>query len=147
MSFEEVDGESTMLLPQYNKSGNSADEKLAKFVKWTVNINLLIVSTTRHFSLPTRTMLKIHFTSVLSDSPMTQNVVLLSLKLMVALVSNSISLFASVVDSAMDLLSTLILFGASKAIEDKTWKQRYPVGLRRAEPMGVVVFSVFMIAR
>ena len=78
---------------------------------------------------------------------MTQNVVLLSLKLMVALVSNSISLFASVVDSAMDLLSTLILFGASKAIEDKTWKQRYPVGLRRAEPMGVVVFSVFMIAR
>lgn len=47
----------------------------------------------------------------------------------------------------MDLLSTVILFGASKAIENQGWKQRYPVGLRRAEPMGVVVFSVFMIAR
>lgn len=49
----------------------------------------------------------------------------------------------------MDLLSTVILFGASKAIESKTWKGRdnFPVGLRRAEPIGVVVFSVFMIAR
>lgn len=45
VSFDEVDGESTMLLPQYSKSSNSADEKLAKFVKWTVNVNLLIVST------------------------------------------------------------------------------------------------------
>lgn len=63
--------------------------------------------------------------------------------------SNSISLLASVVDSAMDLLSTVILFGAGKVIENKSWKQRYsfPVGLRRAEPMGVVIFSVFMIAR
>jgi len=46
MSLEEVDGESTMLLPQYHTSGDSSDEKLAKFVKWTVNINLLIVSIT-----------------------------------------------------------------------------------------------------
>lgn len=78
---------------------------------------------------------------------MEQNIVLLILKLAVVLVSNSMSLLASVVDSAMDLLSTVILFGASRAIENKIWKQRYPVGLRRAEPMGVVVFSVFMIAR
>lgn len=78
---------------------------------------------------------------------MEQNIVLLSLKLAVVLVSNSMSLLASVVDSAMDLLSTIILFGASKGIQSGAWKQRYPVGLRRAEPMSVVVFSVFMIAR
>lgn len=53
MSFEEVDGETSTLLPQYNSyakgdgedgtGGNSADEKLAKSVRWTVNLNLLIV--------------------------------------------------------------------------------------------------------
>ena len=70
-----------------------------------------------------------------------QNVILFAGKLAVVFVSESVSLVASVVDSGMDLLSTLILFGASRAIESKHWRKRYPVGIRRAEPMGVVVFS------
>jgi len=95
---------------------NTKDEETAKFAKWTVNVNMLI------------------------------NVILFAGKLAVVLVSQSISLVASLVDSGMDLLSTLILFGASRAIESKHWQKRYPVGIRRAEPMGVVVFSVFMIS-
>lgn len=65
------------------------------------------------------------------------------------MVSNSMSLLASVIDSFMDLLSTVILFGASRAVESKDWRRRqmYPVGFRRAEPMGIVVFAVFMISR
>ncbi|KAF8319761.1 hypothetical protein DL93DRAFT_118688 [Clavulina sp. PMI_390] len=128
MCFEEEDGETSALLPQYGKGlnnggdeeggGFSADEKLARYARWVVNFNLII------------------------------NIILLAMKVLVAFVSNSISLWASVLDSGMDLLSTIILYGASRIIENRSWKQRYtyPVGLRRAEPMGVVVFSVFMIA-
>ncbi|SGY78700.1 BQ5605_C008g04917 [Microbotryum silenes-dioicae] len=76
------------------------------------------------------------------------NIVLLAGKVAVVLLSNSMSLVASTVDSAMDLLSTMIIFGTSRVIEHRTWKSQYewPTGKRRLEPVGVVAFSVFMIA-
>lgn len=79
---------------------------------------------------------------------MQQNVVLLAGKIAVVLLSNSMSLVASTVDSAMDLLSTMIIFGTSRVIEHRSWKSQYewPTGKRRLEPVGVVAFSVFMIA-
>ncbi|EGG11134.1 uncharacterized protein MELLADRAFT_33368, partial [Melampsora larici-populina 98AG31] len=62
--------------------------------------------------------------------------------------SNSISLIASLVDSAMDFLSTAIIWWTNRKIDSKSWQSvwQYPVGKRRMEPMGVVVFSVFMIS-
>ena len=76
------------------------------------------------------------------------NVVLLAGKGLVALVSGSVSLLASLVDSAMDLASTLIIGAASKFIQHRDWKQdwHWPVGKRRMEPVSIVVFSTVMIA-
>ncbi|KAG0147901.1 hypothetical protein CROQUDRAFT_655472 [Cronartium quercuum f. sp. fusiforme G11] len=76
------------------------------------------------------------------------NFILLAGKIVVALLSNSISLIASLVDSAMDFLSTAIIWWTNRKIETKSWQSewQYPTGKRRMEPMGVVIFSVFMIS-
>ncbi|KAE8219648.1 hypothetical protein CF319_g6695 [Tilletia indica] len=76
------------------------------------------------------------------------NVMLIAGKGVAVLTSNSVSLIASFVDSVLDLLSTVIIFITSKAIAYRSshtvWK--YPVGKKRFEPLGVVVFSVLMLA-
>ncbi|BGP15106.1 hypothetical protein JCM10213_006562 [Rhodosporidiobolus nylandii] len=76
------------------------------------------------------------------------NILLLGAKIAVVLLSHSMSLVASTVDSAMDFLSTLIIFGTSRYIEHRDWKSQYiyPTGKSRMEPLGVLVFSVFMIS-
>lgn len=76
------------------------------------------------------------------------NFLLLFGKIAVVLLSNSMSLIASTVDSAMDFLSTVIIFGTNRVIEHRDWKStyNYPTGKKRMEPVGILVFSVFMIA-
>ncbi|UZJ57377.1 hypothetical protein CBS101457_006697 [Exobasidium rhododendri] len=76
------------------------------------------------------------------------NVLLLAGKAFAVISSNSVSLLASLVDSALDFLSTIIIFGTSKAIAYRSWNTyfKYPVGKKRFEPLGVVIFSVLMIA-
>lgn len=76
------------------------------------------------------------------------NFLLLGAKIIIVLLSNSMSLIASTVDSAMDFLSTVIIFGTSQVMEHRDWKSayNYPTGKTRMEPVSVLVFSVFMIA-
>lgn len=76
------------------------------------------------------------------------NVLLLAGKAIAVFSSNSVSLIASLVDSALDLLSTVIIFGTSKAISYRSFHTyfKYPVGKKRFEPLGVVIFAVLMIA-
>ncbi|WWC62941.1 uncharacterized protein I303_105539 [Kwoniella dejecticola CBS 10117] len=74
------------------------------------------------------------------------NVLLVAAKVVAVLYSSSISLTASLVDSALDLLSTMIILGTSWAIGVKSDKHKYPAGKRRFEPLGVLIFSVAMIA-
>ncbi|GAA5988015.1 hypothetical protein JCM11641_002130 [Rhodosporidiobolus odoratus] len=94
------------------------DEVYRTSVAWAINLNIVI------------------------------NIILLGAKIAVVLLSHSMSLVASTVDSAMDFLSTLIIFGTSKYIEHRDWKSQYiyPTGKSRMEPLGVLVFSVFMIS-
>lgn len=75
------------------------------------------------------------------------NVLLLVAKIIVTLTSSSLSVLASLVDSALDFISTLIIYAVSRMIQHKDWKTRYkfPVGKARLEPIGVLVFSVIMI--
>ncbi|KAK0533555.1 hypothetical protein OC835_002978 [Tilletia horrida] len=75
------------------------------------------------------------------------NVLLIGGKGFAVLTSNSVSLIASFVDSVLDLLSTVIIFLTSKAIAYRSAHTmfKYPVGKRRLEPLGVVVFSVLML--
>lgn len=75
------------------------------------------------------------------------NFVLVGGKVLAVLSSNSVSLMASLVDSALDLLCTVVIFMTSQATAYRSWATfyKYPVGKRRLEPLGVLVFSVLMV--
>ncbi|KAJ7695736.1 hypothetical protein B0H17DRAFT_425971 [Mycena rosella] len=74
------------------------------------------------------------------------NIILLCSKGAAVLFSNSVSLLASFVDSALDFLSTLIIWGADFAAKREDRSSKYPTGKKRFEPLGVLIFSVCMIA-
>ncbi|PRT53261.1 Metal tolerance protein 4 [Wickerhamiella sorbophila] len=75
------------------------------------------------------------------------NVVLLLGKLVVFYMTDSLSIVASLIDSVLDLLSTVIIFISSRVADQRDWKTKhlYPVGRSRLEPIGVLVFSVVMV--
>ena len=72
------------------------------------------------------------------------NLTLLLGKLVVILTVPSVSVLASLVDAALDFLSTVIVWITTTLISRQD-QYRYPVGRRRLEPVGVLVFSVIMI--
>lgn len=78
---------------------------------------------------------------------MAANVLLLLGKLVVYLLTDSLSIVASLVDSVLDLFSTIIIFVSARFADQRDWKtkQLYPVGRSRLEPIGVLVFSVLMV--
>ncbi|KAL1860461.1 hypothetical protein Daus18300_009235 [Diaporthe australafricana] len=72
------------------------------------------------------------------------NLTLLLGKLAVIITVPSVSVLASLVDAALDFLSTVIVWITTTLISRQD-QYRYPVGRRRLEPVGVLVFSVIMI--
>ncbi|KAK0737695.1 hypothetical protein B0T21DRAFT_170562 [Apiosordaria backusii] len=72
------------------------------------------------------------------------NVFLLAGKIAVIISVPSISVLASLVDAILDFISTVIVWVTTVLIRQQD-QYRYPVGRRRLEPLGVLVFSVIMI--
>lgn len=72
------------------------------------------------------------------------NTVLLIAKLLVAVLSSSLSVVASLVDGALDFLSTAIVWTTTRLMENKD-QSRYPVGRNALEPLGILIFSVIMV--
>ncbi|KAL9127382.1 MAG: hypothetical protein Q9217_003738, partial [Psora testacea] len=72
------------------------------------------------------------------------NAILLAGKIAVIVMTSSLSVLASLVDAALDFLSTAIVWTTTKLIS-RNDHYRYPVGRRRLEPLGVLIFSVLMI--
>lgn len=72
------------------------------------------------------------------------NFVLLVLKLIVILLTSSLSVLASLVDAALDFLSTGIIWLTTWLISRKSPYQ-YPTGRRKLEPLGVLVFAIIII--
>jgi len=75
------------------------------------------------------------------------NVALVIAKGVAALKSNSLSLIASLLDSALDLLCTVIVWSTNRLV---SWRlsslaKKFPVGRRRLEPIGILVFSIIMV--
>ena len=66
------------------------------------------------------------------------NIILLAGKIVAAFYSGSLSLIASLVDSALDLLCTLIVWSTNKLVQWrlKTLRRNFPVGRKRLEPIG-----------
>ncbi|KAL8946093.1 MAG: hypothetical protein Q9222_007466 [Ikaeria aurantiellina] len=75
------------------------------------------------------------------------NIVLLAAKGIAAGYSSSLSLIASLVDSALDLLCTIIVWTTNKLVgwRIKRLRKKFPVGRRRLEPLGILVFSIIMV--
>eukprot|EP00030_Apusomonadida_sp_AF-17_P005951 a676835_141.p1 GENE.a676835_141~~a676835_141.p1 ORF type:complete len:427 (-),score=160.62 a676835_141:13-1263(-) len=71
------------------------------------------------------------------------NIALLLIKSYAAIASRSLSVIASMVDSVLDLLSGLIMFFTERAIQKRD-PYKYPVGRRRLEPLGIIVFASVM---
>ncbi|KAK5045310.1 hypothetical protein LTR84_009416 [Exophiala bonariae] len=88
-----------------------------------------------------------------SDSPivtvaiyvnLTANIFLLAAKIAVIVMTSSLSVLASLVDAALDFLSTAIVWVTTRIISQQD-QYAYPIGRRRLEPVGVLVFSIIMI--
>jgi cation diffusion facilitator family transporter len=75
---------------------------------------------------------------------LTANTALLIMKIIVAVMTSSLSVVASLVDAALDFLSTAIVWFTSWMIARQD-RYAYPVGRRRLEPIGVLIFSVIMM--
>ena len=71
------------------------------------------------------------------------NVLLLCLKVMASIMSLSLSVVTSTIDSVLDLISGLILFYTNQ-LKKKNDIYRYPVGKERLEPLGFVIFATCM---
>lgn len=89
-------------------------QKNRKYSKWAININVIA------------------------------NIFLLGAKIVAVFFSSSLSLIASLTDSALDLLCTIIVWTTNKLV---SWKiaglrKRFPIGRRRLEPLGILVFSI-----
>lgn len=72
------------------------------------------------------------------------NTLLLAMKIVVTVLTSSVSVLASLVDAALDFLSTAVVWITTRMISSND-QYAYPVGRRRLEPIGVLVFSVIMI--
>ncbi|KAF7194292.1 Metal tolerance protein 5 [Pseudocercospora fuligena] len=75
------------------------------------------------------------------------NILLLIAKIIAAFTTGSLSLIASLVDSTLDLLCTLIVWTTNRLVQ---WRldalsKRFPVGRKRLEPLGILVFSIIMV--
>jgi len=75
------------------------------------------------------------------------NIVLLVGKIVASFTSSSLSLRASLVDSALDLLCTMIVWTTNRLVAWRlsTLQRKFPVGRRRLEPLGILVFSIIMV--
>lgn len=75
------------------------------------------------------------------------NIFLLAAKVVAVFSTGSLSLVASLVDSALDLLCTLIIWSTNRLVgwRLKALQKRFPVGRRRLEPLGIVLFSIIMV--
>jgi hypothetical protein len=69
------------------------------------------------------------------------NFLLLIGKIVVMALTSSLSVLASLVDAVLDFLSTAIVWTTTKLISRQD-QYAYPIGRRRLEPVGVLVFSV-----
>ncbi|CAO3590840.1 unnamed protein product [Absidia cylindrospora] len=71
------------------------------------------------------------------------NVILFALQLVAAITSGSLSIFATMADAFMDLLSSVVLMWASRQAARPNLN-KYPAGKARMETAGIIVFSCLM---
>ncbi|KAI1311550.1 hypothetical protein EDD11_003432 [Mortierella claussenii] len=73
------------------------------------------------------------------------NIFLVVIKIWTVLLSDSLAVLASMIDSLMDLLSGAIIWYSARLRSNTSDGHRYPVGKARMEPLGIIVFAVVMV--
>ncbi|KAG0318273.1 hypothetical protein BGZ99_005793 [Dissophora globulifera] len=73
------------------------------------------------------------------------NVFLVLIKIWTVLMSDSLAVLASMIDSLMDLLSGAIIWYSARLRSNTTDGVHYPVGKARMEPLGIIVFAAVMV--
>ncbi|CAO3575143.1 unnamed protein product [Mortierella alpina] len=73
------------------------------------------------------------------------NIFLVILKIWTVLLSDSLAVLASMIDSLMDLLSGAIIWYSARLRSNTSDGHRYPVGKARMEPLGIIVFAAVMV--
>ncbi|CAI9784033.1 unnamed protein product [Fraxinus pennsylvanica] len=71
------------------------------------------------------------------------NLILFAAKVYASIESRSLAVIASTMDSFLDLLSGLILWFTSQAMRTPN-HYRYPIGKKRMQPVGIIVFASVM---
>ncbi|GJP68170.1 hypothetical protein CLOP_g24906, partial [Closterium sp. NIES-67] len=71
------------------------------------------------------------------------NVCLFIVKIIASVVSGSLAIMASTLDSLLDLLCGFILWYTARAMRKKN-PYKYPIGKRRMQPLGIIVFASIM---
>ncbi|CAA3007647.1 metal tolerance 9-like [Olea europaea subsp. europaea] len=71
------------------------------------------------------------------------NLILFAAKVYASIESRSLAVIASTMDSFLDLLSGLILWFTSHAMKTPN-HYRYPIGKKRMQPVGIIVFASVM---
>ncbi|KAF9579351.1 hypothetical protein BGW38_004430, partial [Lunasporangiospora selenospora] len=73
------------------------------------------------------------------------NVFLVVIKIWTVLMSDSLAVLASMIDSLMDLLSGAIIWYSARLRDNTADGHHYPVGKARMEPLGIIVFAAVMV--
>ena len=71
------------------------------------------------------------------------NLSLLASKVPLCVVTGSLAIIASVLDSVLDLCVGLLLWFTRRAVKNEN-KYKYPIGKARMQPLGIVVFAAIM---
>ena len=71
------------------------------------------------------------------------NLILLTSKIPLCIITGSLAILASVLDSILDLAVGLLLFFARRAVQNEN-KYEFPIGKARMQPLGIVVFAAIM---
>lgn len=72
------------------------------------------------------------------------NILLLASKVVITLMTSSVSVLASLVDASLDFLSTAIVWFTTRLTARRD-RYRFPAGRSRLEPVGVLIFATIMI--
>jgi len=71
------------------------------------------------------------------------NIAMIGAKMVAAVLSHSLSVVSSVVDSAMDITAGTLIWGACH-MRQKNDREKYPIGLNRLEPLAILITAMIM---
>mmetsp|Transcript_14025 Transcript_14025/g.27573 ORF Transcript_14025/g.27573 Transcript_14025/m.27573 type:complete len:238 (-) Transcript_14025:829-1542(-) len=80
---------------------------------------------------------------ILIQASLYANCILFAVKLYASIMSRSLAVMGSTLDSFLDLLTQVVIYGVERCSRHRD-RTQYPAGLSRLEPIGVILCASFM---